>query len=50
MEMDWRWSILLGEQVALSVLRDRARSYNEPFSIGIGKMDGTIATITNKQH
>jgi hypothetical protein len=25
------WSILLGEQVALSVLTDRAKSYNEPF-------------------
>ncbi|MFL6335619.1 MAG: phosphoesterase [Pyrinomonadaceae bacterium] len=42
------WSILLGEQVALSVLRDRARSYNEPFSISITKFDGTNATITNQ--
>ena len=42
------WSILLGEQVALSVLRDRARSYNEPFTINIRKFDGTIATITNQ--
>jgi hypothetical protein len=41
------WSILLGEQVALSVLRDRARSYNEPFSITITKFDGTTETITN---
>jgi hypothetical protein len=41
------WSILLGEQVALSVLRDRARGYNEPFSISIRKFDGTIATISN---
>jgi hypothetical protein len=41
------WSILLGEQVALSVLRDKARCYNEPFSISIRKFDGTIATITN---
>src|SRR5207237_7430495 len=37
------WSILLGEQVALSVLRDRARSYNEPFTITIKKFDGTNA-------
>jgi hypothetical protein len=42
------WSILLGEQVALSVLRDRARSYNEPFTINITKFDGTTATITNQ--
>jgi hypothetical protein len=41
------WSILLGEQVALSILRDRARSYNEPFKITITKFDGTTATITN---
>jgi hypothetical protein len=41
------WSILLGEQVALSVLQDRAKSYNEPFKISITKFDGTTATITN---
>ena len=42
------WSILLGEQVALSVLRDRARGYNEKFTINITKFDGTTATITNQ--
>jgi hypothetical protein len=42
------WSILLGEQVALSVLQDRAESYNEPFTIHITKFDGTTATITNQ--
>ena len=42
------WSILLGEQVALSVLRDRAKGYNEPFTITIKKFDGTNATITNQ--
>lgn len=42
------WSILLGEQVALSVLKDRAKSYNEPFTINIKKFDGTTATITNQ--
>jgi hypothetical protein len=40
-------SILLGEQVALSVLQDRAKSYNEPFTIRITKLDGTTASITN---
>ncbi|VUZ85813.1 hypothetical protein MELA_02198 [Candidatus Methylomirabilis lanthanidiphila] len=44
------WSILLGEQVALSILQDRARSYNEPFTVNITKFDGTTATITNQQH
>jgi hypothetical protein len=42
------WSILLGEQVALSILRDRAKSYNEPFTISITKFDGTTATISNQ--
>lgn len=42
------WSLLLGEQVALSVLQDRAKSYNEPFTINITKFDGTTATITNQ--
>jgi hypothetical protein len=42
------WSILLGEQVALGVLRDRAKSYNEPFTISIKKFDGTTATISNQ--
>ena len=40
-------SILLGEQVAISVLQDRADGYNEPFSITITKFDGTTVTITN---
>jgi hypothetical protein len=42
------WSLLLGEQVALSVLQDRARSYNERFSVTITKFDGTTATISNQ--
>src|SRR5213080_1051284 len=42
------WSILLGEQVALSVLQDRARSYNEPCTISITKFDGTTAIISNQ--
>ncbi len=40
-------SLLLGEAVALSFLRDKARTYNEPFSINITKFDGTTATISN---
>ena len=42
------WGVLLGEAVALSVLKDRAKSYNEPFTVNITKFDGTTATITNQ--
>ena len=42
------WGVLLGEEVALSILRDRAKSYNEPFTINLTKFDGTTATITNQ--
>ena len=42
------WGVLLGEAVALSVLKDRAKSYNEPFTMNITKFDGTTATITNQ--
>ena len=41
-------SIQLGEAVALSVLQDRAKTYNEKFSISLTKVDGTTATISNQ--
>lgn len=44
------WSILQGEQVAISVLTDRANSYKEPFTIQITKFDGTTATFSNQHH
>jgi len=40
-------SLLLGEAVALSFLKDRARTYNEPFTVQLTKFDGTTATISN---
>jgi len=40
-------SLNLGEAVALSILQDKAASYNEKFSVNITKFDGTIATISN---
>jgi hypothetical protein len=43
-------SLLLGEAVALSFLRDKAWTYNEPFSVHLTKFDGTIATISNQGH
>jgi hypothetical protein len=42
------YALVLGEQVALSVLQDRAKGYNEPFTIHITKFDGTTATISNQ--
>lgn len=40
-------SLLLGEEVALNLLRNRARTYNEPFTVKIARFDGSTATITN---
>ena len=40
-------SLLLGEAVALAYLNDKARTYNEPFSVSLTKFDGTTATISN---
>ena len=41
-------SLVLGEAVALSFLRDRAQTYNEPFTVNLTKFDGTTATISNQ--
>jgi hypothetical protein len=40
--------MLLGEQVGLSILQDRAHGYNEPFTIKLQKFDGTTATLSNQ--
>jgi hypothetical protein len=42
-----RASILLGEQVGISLLNDRTPGYNEPFNISITKLDGTTQTFSN---
>ena len=41
-------SLLQGEAVTLSFLRDRAKTYNEPFTVHLTKFDGTVATISNR--
>ncbi|MGA2713886.1 MAG: vanadium-dependent haloperoxidase [Bryobacteraceae bacterium] len=41
-------SLLLGEAVALSFLRDRAKTYNEPFTVHLTRFDGTTATVSNQ--
>lgn len=40
-------SLLFGEAVALSFLRNKAHTYNEPFTVNITKFDGTTATISH---
>jgi len=41
-------SLMLGEAVALSVLHDRAQTYNEKFTVHLTKFDGETATISNQ--
>jgi hypothetical protein len=41
-------SLLFGEAVALNFLRNKARTYNEPFTVDLTKFDGTTATISNR--
>ncbi len=41
-------SMVLGEAIAISALQDRAQCYNEKFTVTFTKLDGTIATITNR--
>ena len=41
-------SIQMGEGVAISVLQDRALTYNEKFTVSFTKIDGTTATISNQ--
>ena len=41
-------SIKLGEALAISVLQDKALTYNEKFTVNLTKIDGTIATISNQ--
>lgn len=48
----WRKSTynsnLLGEAMAIGMLQDRAKTYNEKFTITFTKLDGTKQTITNQ--
>ena len=41
-------SMLLGETVAISFLHDLACTYTEPFTVTFTKLDGSLATITNR--
>ena len=41
-------SMILGEETALSILRDQAQTFNEKFTVQLTKFDGTTATISNQ--
>jgi hypothetical protein len=41
-------SIELGEAVALRYLQEYAQTYNEKFTIKLTKVDGTVASISNR--
>jgi hypothetical protein len=41
-------SLLLGEAVAISFLKNRAKTYNERFTVELTKFDGTTVTISNQ--
>jgi hypothetical protein len=41
-------SIVLGEAVAIGMLQDRAKLYNEKFSVTFTKLDGNKVTISNQ--
>ena len=41
-------SMILGETFAISVLQDKARTYNEKFTVNFTKLDDTTCTISNE--
>jgi hypothetical protein len=45
---DTDWSMTLGEAMAISILQDKAKTYNEKFTITFTKLDGNKVTISNK--
>jgi hypothetical protein len=45
---DTDWSMTLGEAMAISILQDKAKCYNEKFTISFTKLDGNTVTITNQ--
>ena len=45
---DTDWSMTLGEGMAISILQDKAKTYNEKFTVTFTKLDGHKVTISNK--
>ena len=45
---DTDWSMTLGEALAIGILQDKAKCYNEKFSVTFTKLDGNSVTISNQ--
>ena len=45
---DTDWSMTLGEAMAISMFKDKAKTYNEKFTITFTKLDGNKVTISNQ--
>jgi hypothetical protein len=45
---DTESSILLGEAMAIAVLKDKAGTYHEKFTVNLTRIDGSIETISNQ--
>jgi hypothetical protein len=43
---DYSESIIIGEKIAISILNDHRRTYNEDYSFSFTKFDGTPITIS----
>jgi hypothetical protein len=48
----WRtdsdYSMTLGEAMAISILQDKGRTYQEKFTVSFRKLDGNMVTVSNK--
>jgi len=45
---DTDWSMTLGEAMAISILQEKAKTYNEKFTVTFTKLDGNKVTISNQ--
>jgi len=45
---DTDWSMTLGEALAISILQEKAKTYNEKFTVTFTKLDGNRVTISNQ--
>jgi hypothetical protein len=45
---DTDWSMTLGEAMAIGILQDKAKCYNEKFTISFTKLDGNKVTLSNE--
>jgi hypothetical protein len=45
---DTDYSMTLGEAMAISILQDKGRTYQEKFTVSFRKLDGNMVTVSNK--